>query len=189
MTLAAAATLSAAWLLGRTALRPVGMYTGALLLALIMGLLLFNARKKLPFFPAAEGEHLAAGARLRGWLTVLVYGLHVGFRWPSGRLGMMLAGLFWFVTASGVVGLWLSRWLPPRLARSGESLIYERIPLLRHRLQTEARRRCTWRRPRRTRRRSRIFICACSGRTSRASRGCSSRWPATIRGTTACGPS
>ena len=139
VTLVAAALLSVAWLLGRTALRPVAMYSGALLLALILGLLLFNARKKLPFFPLWKASTWLQVHVYAGWLTVLVYGLHVGFRWPSGRLGLMLTGLFGFVTLSGFVGLWLSRWLPPRLARSGESLIYERIPLLRHRLQTEAR--------------------------------------------------
>ena len=42
------------------------------------------------------------------------------------------------VVASGAFGLWLSRWLPPRLTRSGESLVFERIPMLRHRLVTEA---------------------------------------------------
>ena len=139
VTLVMAVLLAAIWGLGRTALRPVAMYSGALLLALITGLLLFNARKKLPFLPLLKASTWLQVHVYAGWLTVLVYGLHVGFRWPSGRLGLMLAGLFFFVTASGLVGLWLSRWLPPRMARSGESLIYERIPLLRHRLQTEAR--------------------------------------------------
>jgi len=138
-TLAVAATLSVIWLVGRTALRPVGMYSGALLLALMVGLLLFNARKKLPFLPLLKASTWLQVHVYAGWLTVLVYWLHAGLRWPAGRLGLMLAVLFYGAIASGVVGLWLSRWLPPRLARSGESLIYERIPQLRHRLQTEAR--------------------------------------------------
>lgn len=138
-TLVTAGVLTAFWLIGRISLRPVAMYSGALLLALILGLLLFNARKKLPFFPLLKASTWLQVHVYAGWLTVLVYCLHVGMRWPQGRLGLMLAGLFFFVTASGFVGLWLSRWLPPRMARSGESLIYERIPLLRHRLQMEAR--------------------------------------------------
>lgn len=138
LTLAAAALLATAWLTGRTALRPVAMYSGALLLAMIVGLTLFNARKKLPFLPLLKASTWMQVHVYAGWLTVLVYGLHVGFHWPSGRLGLMLTGLFYLATASGIIGLWLSRWLPPRLARSGESLIYERIPLLRHRLQVEA---------------------------------------------------
>jgi hypothetical protein len=139
VTLVAAALLAIAWVLGHAALRPVPMYSGALLLALIVGLLLFNARKKLPFIPLLKASTWLQVHVYAGWLTVLVYGLHVGFRWPSGRLGLMLAALFFCVSVSGVVGLWLSRWLPPRLTRSGESLIYERIPLFRHRLQVEAR--------------------------------------------------
>jgi hypothetical protein len=63
-----------------------------------------------------------------------VYLLHTGGRWPDGRLETLLALVFFLVAASGAFGLWLSRWLPPRLARSGESLVYERIPALRHRL-------------------------------------------------------
>jgi hypothetical protein len=138
LTVAAAAVLAAAWLVGRTALRPVPMYSGALLLALIVGLTLFNARKKLPFLPLLKASTWLQIHVYVGWLTVLVYTLHVGFNWPSGRLGLMLAGLFSGAVVSGVIGLWLSRWLPPRLARSGESLLYERIPMLRHRLQVEA---------------------------------------------------
>ena len=139
LTLVAALVLAAVWGIARTALLPVSMYSGALLLALITGLLLFNARKKLPFFPLLKASTWLQVHVYAGWLTVLVYVLHAGLHWPSGRLGLMLATLFSFVTVSGFVGLWLSRWLPPRMARSGESLIYERVPLLRHRLQTEAR--------------------------------------------------
>src|SRR4051812_26458262 len=89
-TLAAAALVAAAWWLGRIALRPMAMYTGALLLALMGGLLLFNARKKLPFLPLLKASTWLQVHVYAGWLTVLVYGLHVGFRWPSGRLGLML---------------------------------------------------------------------------------------------------
>ena len=137
-TLLAAGLLAGAWALGRIALRPTAMQSGVLLFALITGLILFNARKKLLFIPLLKASTWLQIHIYTGWLTVLVYALHVGLRWPSGRLGIVLAVLFLAVAASGVFGLWLSRWIPPRLTRSGESLIYERIPLLRHRLQEEA---------------------------------------------------
>ena len=38
---------------------------------------------------------------------------------------------------SGIIGLYLSRDLPPRMARSGEALLYERMPTFRVRIQRE----------------------------------------------------
>jgi hypothetical protein len=132
-----AAGLLAAWKLGWMALRPVGMYTGWVLLALLFVLTFFNLRKKLPIFAV-----LGANAWLQvhvyvGWLACFVFVLHAGVK-PAGLLEQLLAATFVAVAGSGFFGLWLSRWLPPRLTRSGESLIYERIPLLRHRLAAEA---------------------------------------------------
>ncbi len=126
-----------AWL-GANALRPVGLYTGWLLLGLVLLLTFFNARKKLPFLPILNASTWLQIHVYAGWITCFVFLLHTGARLPGGRLETLLWVCFIFVAASGVFGLWLSRWLPPRLARSGESLIYERIPLLRHRLETEA---------------------------------------------------
>jgi len=138
VSLLAAVGLAVAWHVGYLALRPVATYSGLLLLGLILGLGLFNARKQLPFLPLLKASTWMQVHIYVGWVTVLVYLLHVGLRWPSGRLGLALGTLFFWVTASGILGLWLSRWLPSRMTRSGESLIYERIPTLRHRLQTEA---------------------------------------------------
>lgn len=136
-TLGVALVLAGAWQLGQTALRPVAMYTGWVLLGLVLGLAFFNARKQLPFLPLFDANTWMQVHIYAGWLAVLVYFLHAGFRWPDGQLESLLALVFYLVAASGVFGLWLSRWLPPRLARSGESLVFERIPLLRHRLLEE----------------------------------------------------
>ncbi|MDI1336982.1 MAG: hypothetical protein PSU94_12435 [Lacunisphaera sp.] len=137
VTLGVALVLAGTWRLGHIALRPVAMYSGWLLLALVLGLAFFNARKKLPFLPLLDANTWLQGHIYAGWVAVFVYFLHAGFRWPDGQLESLLALVFYVVAASGVFGLWLSRWLPPRLARSGESLVYERIPLLRHRLLAE----------------------------------------------------
>jgi hypothetical protein len=137
-TLVVAAGLVAAWSLGRTALRPVALYTGWLLLGLLLALTFFNARKKLPFFPLLSASHWLQAHIYLGWLACVVFALHISARWPDGPIEIPLALAFAAVALSGVLGLWLSRWLPPRLTRSGESLIYERIPMLRYRLVTEA---------------------------------------------------
>lgn len=134
-----ALALALAWQLGRSALLPVAVYTGWILLVLVLVLTFFNARKKLPFLPLLKASTWMQGHIYLGWLACFVFLLHTGARIPAGRLEGLLALVFAAVAASGAFGLWLSRWLPPRLVRSGESLIYERIPVLRHRLADEAR--------------------------------------------------
>jgi hypothetical protein len=136
-TLAVAIGLAAAWWLARQALRPVGLYSGWLLLALVLALTLFNVRKKLPMFPMLSASNWLQFHVYAGWLSVAVFVLHAGVRPPTGPLNLLLWMGYWLVAVSGVFGLWLSRWLPPHLARSGESLIFERIPQLRRQLQDE----------------------------------------------------
>ena len=136
-TLGVAGGLVAAWAVGRMALRPVALYTGWVLLAQLLALTFFNARKKLPFFPLISASHWLQAHIYLGWVACVVFALHIGARWPDGMVEIPLALAFVLVAVSGVLGLWLSRWLPPRLTRSGESLVYERIPMLRHRLVTE----------------------------------------------------
>lgn len=131
--------LALAWQLGRIALLPVAVYTGGLLLALVLLLTFFNARKKLPFLPLLNASTWLQVHIYLGWLACFVFGLHAGARIPNGWLEGLLAAIFVGVAASGAFGLWLSRWLPPRLVRSGESLVFERIPGLRHQLAGEAR--------------------------------------------------
>jgi hypothetical protein len=138
VTLALGLGLVAVWWAARNALRPAGLYTGWLLLAVLLGLTFFNARKKLPFLPMFSASTWLQFHVYAGWLSVLIFALHTGGRVPGGPLEILLWLGFVLVAASGVFGLWLSRWIPPRLARSGESLVYERIPVLRHRLEAEA---------------------------------------------------
>ena len=138
-TAAAGLGLVLLWQLGRIALLPVAVYSGWLLLVLVLVLTFFNARKKLPFLPLLSTSAWMQAHIYLGWLGCFVFVLHTGARLPDGRLEVLLAAVFGLVAASGAFGLWLSRWLPPRLVRSGESLVYERIPVLRHRLAEEVR--------------------------------------------------
>jgi hypothetical protein len=137
-TLLAGLLVVAAWWFARTALRPVDHYTGWLLLGLLLLLTLFNARKKLPFLPLWGASAWLQFHVYTGWFSALVFLLHTEAKVPGGPLGFTLWAGYLLVTASGVFGLWLSRWLPPQLARSGESLVYERIPRLRRELEDEA---------------------------------------------------
>jgi hypothetical protein len=125
----------AGWRLLRGALRPDAIYTGLLLLLLVLALALFNARKKLPFLPLMRAATWLQIHIYAGWFCLLVFVLHIRFRVPTGVLEGTLAIVFCLVIFSGVFGLYISRSLPSRMANSGEALIYERIPGYRLRLR------------------------------------------------------
>ncbi len=127
----------AGWRLLRMAFRPDAIYTGLLLMALVLGLALFNARKKLPFLPLFKAATWLQIHIYAGWFCLFVFLLHIRFSLPRGIMEGTLATVFCLVVASGIFGLYISRSLPPRMAVSGEALIYERIPAFRVRLQRE----------------------------------------------------
>lgn len=136
LTALAAAT---AWLAWRWAgqLRRPETATGLILMALIVFLTLFNARKKLPFLPLLSASVWMQLHVYAGGFSVVLFFAHAGFNPPRGGLELTLAVLFLVVTGSGVFGLLVSRWIPPRLTLHGEPVIYERIPVLRTRLRQE----------------------------------------------------
>jgi hypothetical protein len=111
--------------------------SGWWLLALVLGLSLLGARKKLPVIPLGSAR---AWVRLHTWgglAAIGLFGLHVDWRVPSGVLECALAGFFVLVAASGLLGLLLSRLLPMRLATRGQALLFERIPAARAALRRE----------------------------------------------------
>ncbi|HEV7501938.1 MAG TPA: hypothetical protein VGQ33_18115 [Vicinamibacteria bacterium] len=78
--------------------------------------------------------HLYAGAL--AFLAVLI---HAGFRWPGGVMGWSLLLLSFWTTFSGLVGVWLQKWLPSVMAEGLRvEALYERIPALVEHLLGEA---------------------------------------------------
>ena len=84
VTLALGAGLVLAWQLGRVALQSVAVYSGWLLLFLVLVLTFFNARKKLPFLPLLSASTWMQAHVYLGWLGCLVFGLHAGVRGKPG---------------------------------------------------------------------------------------------------------
>lgn len=125
------------WQLLRASLRPESIYTGIFLLFLVLALTLFNARKKMPFLPLIRAAIWLQIHVYAGWFCFFVFLLHIHFRIPKGPLEVTLAIIFCIVIFSGVFGLYLSRNLPSRMARSGEPLLFERIPAHRLHIQRE----------------------------------------------------
>ena len=124
-----------AWRLLRVSLRPDAIYTGILLLFLVLMLALFNARKKLPFLPLVKAATWLQIHVYAGWFCLFIFLLHIRFHMPSGAMEITLAAIFCIVFLSGVFGFYVSRKLPARMTASGEALLYERIPAHRWRIQ------------------------------------------------------
>jgi hypothetical protein len=112
--------------------------TGWCLLALVLYLTAYNARKKLAALPLVSSR---AWMRVHSWvgmLAGLAFVIHLRGRLPAGPFGWVLASLFVAVTLSGIAGWWLSRVLPPRLTSAGGEVPYERIPVIRRSLRERA---------------------------------------------------
>ena len=122
----------------------------------------YNLFKKLPFLNLGPVLYLAPVSHL---LSAGSPSCCSPCTWDCASrtipLGVILAALYLGVAGSGVLGLWLSRWIPPRLRARGEEVLYERIPV--HRRQLAARRSRNW------------WPARSRPRTARASR-ISTRW-------------
>jgi hypothetical protein len=112
--------------------------SGWALLACLLCLTAYNARKKLPFLPLLSSRTWFQLHVYLGLFTGLLFLLHLQWRWPTGRFEGMLASLFTAVTLSGIFGWWLSRTLPPRLTTAGGEVPFDRIPIVRRDLRLRA---------------------------------------------------
>jgi hypothetical protein len=74
-----------------------------------------------------------------GALAFLAVLLHAGFHLPGGLMGWALLILSGWTTLSGLVGVWLQKWLPRVMAEGLKvEALYERIPALVEHLVKEA---------------------------------------------------
>lgn len=119
-------------------LRNPSFETGYLLFAAIIFLAAYNLRKKIPiplWLTSADWLQTHIYVALG---TAVVFALHVGWRVPNGILETALACLYVATFMSGLVGIYWTRILPRRLARTNYEVIYERIPMLRNQLRNQA---------------------------------------------------
>lgn len=112
--------------------------TGWGLLALMLILTGYNARKKLAFLPLLSSRTWFQIHVYLGLFTGLAFLLHLQWRVPTGWFEGVLAWLFVGVTLSGIFGWWLSRSMPKRLTTTGGEVPFERIPVIRRSLREQA---------------------------------------------------
>jgi len=103
-------------------------FTGWLLLATIVGLAAYNARKRLSMLPLVKSSAWLFGHVLGGGGALALFWLHTGTLWPHGLYQQVLAALFYLVSLSGVIGHLLQRIYPRLLTNTRTEIIYERIP-------------------------------------------------------------
>lgn len=112
--------------------------SGWVLVALFLFLALFNLRKKLPNLPLGRMSFWLYLHAAAGLLAAAVYFLHAGAIWPRGGYEQLIAGLFYLVTLTGVVGYVYQRLSPRLLTLVGYEIIWERIPAEIARLRRKA---------------------------------------------------
>ncbi len=101
------------------------LFTGMVLLSL------FNVRKKLNILPLVKMSTWLQLHVYTGVICLLLFLLHTSFSLPNGPFEIILWALYMTMTASGLLGMALSRLLPHRISARGERVIFERIPILR----------------------------------------------------------
>jgi hypothetical protein len=114
--------------LQRSGLQNATFTTGYALLAGIVTLISLHWRKLTPSLPLGRVSAWLQVHVYVGYLTIVVFALHVRLRWPSGPMETLLYGLFVIVAAGGVGALVLSRSTARRLCRLADEVRYELIP-------------------------------------------------------------
>jgi len=136
---AAVAAILALILLGYSiSLHNTAYLSGWVLLAIILFLASYNVRKKLTYPPLLQSAMWLQLHIYAGLLSIVFFLLHTGFRVPNGVFEVVLALLVVGVVVSGIIGLVISRVVPPRLVVRSEEIIFERIPIFRRQLREQA---------------------------------------------------
>jgi hypothetical protein len=118
-------------------LQASGYRSGWVLLGLVVFLASYNLRKLLPFLPLGSSAAWLQFHIYCGFLTFLLFAIHIRFSVPNGVFECLLAVLYLTVFISGVVGLYLTRTYPQRLTNLGKEVVFEDIPVARRKLHEE----------------------------------------------------
>jgi len=121
-----------------TPLYRIQIWSGWILLTLILLLFLYSVRKKINLLPIGKASSWLQFHAYAGLLSSLVFLKHTSFQLPTGTFETLLAILFASTALSGIIGMIFSRIIPLHLTRRGEEVIYERIPAFSYKLKVQA---------------------------------------------------
>ncbi len=119
------------------ALRQHEFLDGWVLAAGMIVLACFNIRKKFPMLDLGKASTWTQIHIYLGFFTVILFLFHTDFDMPIGPLNWALWVMFVVVSLSGIIGLYLSTSIPPKLERGSERILLERIPGFRAQLARE----------------------------------------------------
>ena len=115
----------------------VGLGFGVLAAAVYVFSALYPWRRKTPRF--ATARHWAQAHVYLGTLAFLATVLHAGFAWPRGTQGALLLGLSAWAALSGLLGVFLQKWIPSMITEGLRvEVLLERIPELAGRVLAQA---------------------------------------------------
>lgn len=120
--------VSYAW--GWSPKRGLGLFFGILAAALFVFEMLYPARRPraIPLFTA---KNWLQGHVYLGVVASLAVLIHADFDLPRGGFGWLLLLLSLWTTATGLLGVWLQKWVPSALAEGLRvEALFERIPAL-----------------------------------------------------------
>jgi hypothetical protein len=123
----------------RSGLQNTAFATGYALLAAVVVLISLHWRKQAPSLPLGRVSVWLKYHVYLGYLTIVLFGLHVGFRLPTGVFETALFALFAIVAGSGLYGLYVTGTIPRQLRLLPEETIYEQIPSVRRQVIGDAR--------------------------------------------------
>jgi hypothetical protein len=107
--------------------RGAGLAFGILAALVFVFEMLYPARRPRARPLGSAGAWIQAHVYL-GLLAFLAVVIHAG-SWPRGGMGWWLLGLSAWTTLTGLLGVWLQKWIPAALAEGLQvEALYERIP-------------------------------------------------------------
>lgn len=106
------------------------IWSGWILLSLILILLSFSIRKKITMIPLGDASFWMQTHAYLGIVVIVIFLQHINMMLPQGKFDLLFASTFVLASLSGIVGLVLSRTIPKYLTRRGEEIIFERVPIL-----------------------------------------------------------
>ncbi len=108
-----------------------GLTYGTIAALLMVGASLYGVRRRKPRFRAGRSHTWVQFHVYGGTIFLLLVFMHSGFQVPSGGVTWWLWFLSIWITASGLLGVTLQKWIP-RILTSGLTVevVYERIPEL-----------------------------------------------------------
>lgn len=135
LTLLIAAVIVALTILASGHLGYTAHASGWTLLGLIVFLALYNVRKAVPFLPLGSSAAWLQLHIYAGFLSFVLFVVHLGFSVPNGIFECLLAVVYLSVFLSGLIGLYMTRSFPVRLTMLGHEVIFEQIPVVQRELQ------------------------------------------------------